>query len=82
MIRKALAADFKLESETTRARGHATELARDAVDRGFDAVVAFGGDGTANEVVQPLVGTRTGLGLLPGGPRTCSLGCSAFPGIP
>lgn len=67
VIEKALAADFKLEAETTRSRDHATELARDAVDRAFDAVVAFGGDGTINEVAQAMVGTDIALGFLPGG---------------
>ena len=67
VIAKALSADFKLESEHTRDRDHATELARDAVDRDFDAVVAFGGDGTINEVAQALVGTEVALGVLPGG---------------
>jgi diacylglycerol kinase family enzyme len=67
VIAKALSADFKLENEETVGRGHASELARDAVDRGFDAVVAFGGDGTANEAAQALVGTDVALALLPGG---------------
>lgn len=67
VIAKALSADFKLEEVVTNHRGHASELARDAVDRGFDAVVAFGGDGTINEVAQGLVGTDVALGLLPGG---------------
>ena len=64
---KALEADFKVEDSETRARDHGTELARDAVDRGFDAVIAFGGDGTINEIAQPLVGTDVALGILPGG---------------
>ena len=38
----------------TNARGHATELARDAVVRGADVVVAIGGDGTLNETVNGL----------------------------
>jgi diacylglycerol kinase family enzyme len=67
VIVKALSADFKLESQVTNHRDHAIELARDAVDRDFDAVLAFGGDGTINEVAQPLVGTNVALGLLPGG---------------
>ena len=67
VIAKALSADFKIDVEETNARAHATELARDAVDRGFDAVVAFGGDGTINEVMQSLVGTDVALGILPGG---------------
>lgn len=64
---KALEADFKVEDVETRARDHASDLARDAVDRDFDAVIAFGGDGTINEVAQPLVGTDVALGILPGG---------------
>lgn len=64
---KALEADFKVEAAETRAREHASDLARDAVDRGFDAVIAFGGDGTINEVAQGLVDTEVALGILPGG---------------
>ncbi len=64
---KALAADFKIEDVETQAREHGSELARDAVDREFDAVIAFGGDGTINEVAQGLVGTDVALGILPGG---------------
>ena len=36
---------------TTR-QGHATELARGAIQRGFQRIVAVGGDGTVNEVVN------------------------------
>lgn len=64
---KSLEADFKVEDAVTQAREHASDLARDAVDRGFDAVIAFGGDGTINEVAQGLVGTDVALGILPGG---------------
>jgi diacylglycerol kinase family enzyme len=67
VIVKALSADFKLEVADTEARDHATELARDAVDRDFDAVLVFGGDGTINEAAQPLVGSDISLGILPGG---------------
>lgn len=67
VIVKALSADLKLEVEDTTSRGHATDLARTAVADGFDAVLAFGGDGTVNEVAQDLVGTQVALGILPGG---------------
>ena len=67
VIERALSADFKLEVVETERRDHAQELSGDAADRGFDAVVAFGGDGTVNEVAQGLVGTDTALGVLPGG---------------
>ena len=39
---------------TTRA-GHAVELARDATRRGADTIVAVGGDGTVNEVVNGMI---------------------------
>lgn len=67
VIVKALSADLKLEVADTNARHHATELARDAADRGFDLVIVFGGDGTMNEVANALVGTETALAILPGG---------------
>ena len=67
VIIKALQADFKVEAVDTARRNHATDLARDAVDRDFDAVLAFGGDGTINEVAQGLVETDVALGILPGG---------------
>lgn len=82
VIAKALAADFKLEVADTASRNHATELARDAVDRDFDAVVAFGGDGTINEALQGLVGTDLALGIIPGGSTNVaarSLGVPADP---
>lgn len=67
VIVKALQADFKLETADTESRAHATELARDAVERGFDAVVAFGGDGTINEAAQSLAKTDVAFGFIPGG---------------
>jgi diacylglycerol kinase family enzyme len=67
VIVKALQADFKLEVVDTASRNHATDVARDAADRGFHAVVAFGGDGTINEAAQGLVSTDVALGILPGG---------------
>jgi len=54
-IRRAAEESFaQWELRTTEAMGHATELARQAVDEGFDVVVSVGGDGTANEVVNGL----------------------------
>jgi diacylglycerol kinase family enzyme len=67
VIIKALSADLKLEVADTQGRNHATELARDAADRGFDLVISFGGDGTMNEVANGLIGTETALAVLPGG---------------
>ncbi|MFQ5613796.1 MAG: diacylglycerol/lipid kinase family protein [Anaerolineae bacterium] len=51
----------------TRKTGDATSLARRAAAEGCQVVVAVGGDGTINEVVNGLVGTETTLGVLPAG---------------
>ena len=45
--------------------GDAESLARDAARQGFENVVAAGGDGTVNEVVNGIAGTDAALGLLP-----------------
>lgn len=49
----------------TEKPGHARQLAREAVRAGIDMVVAAGGDGTINEVIQELAGHPTALGVLP-----------------
>jgi diacylglycerol kinase family enzyme len=51
----------------TEARGHATEICREAAHEGYDVVVAFGGDGTVNEAANGLIGSPTPLCCLPGG---------------
>jgi diacylglycerol kinase family enzyme len=67
VIEKALSADFRLEVAETKQRGHASELAAQAVGGGVDLVIVFSGDGTINEVVNALAGSETALGALPGG---------------
>jgi diacylglycerol kinase family enzyme len=63
----ALRGRYEVEAVETEARGHATELAREAALEGYDVVVAFGGDGTINEVANGLAGSDTPLSCLPGG---------------
>jgi len=68
VIEKALSADLKLDVLETLERGHATEVAREAVEGGeVELVIVFSGDGTINEVLNGLAGTDVALGVLPGG---------------
>jgi diacylglycerol kinase family enzyme len=67
VIQRALAADHDLTVSETSRRGHASRLAQGAVADGVDVVAVLGGDGTLNEAANGLAGTRTALGVLPGG---------------
>ncbi|OIJ89295.1 diacylglycerol kinase [Streptomyces sp. MUSC 14] len=63
----ALASEMKLEAVTTEYRGHARDLGRQAADSDdIDLVVALGGDGTVNEVVNGLLHDGPDLDRLPG----------------
>ncbi len=70
----ALASEMKLEAVTTEYRGHARDLGRQAAESDdIDLVVALGGDGTVNEVVNgllhagPAPDRLPGLAVVPGG---------------
>lgn len=56
---------FSPQIAFTQYRGHGTELAKSYKQRGFDIVVAVGGDGTVNEIAQALVHTNVSLGIIP-----------------
>ena len=62
---KIQALDPRAVVRLTGGPGHAAEMARGAVEEGFRTVVAAGGDGTINEVVNGLAGLDVKLGLLP-----------------
>jgi diacylglycerol kinase family enzyme len=66
VVRTALELQCDVELVETKRRDHATELAREAVGLGFDAVASMGGDGTANEVLNG-VGDALPVGVLPAG---------------
>jgi len=72
VLAAALASELKLDVVATTHRGHAAELATQAGRDGYALVVAHGGDGTVNEVVNGLLtdGVRPegpALGVVPGG---------------
>jgi diacylglycerol kinase (ATP) len=62
--------DLNCEFRETHEAGQSVRLAAEAVNAGFDLVVAVGGDGTVNETVNGLMqagdGSKTpGLGIIP-----------------
>jgi diacylglycerol kinase family enzyme len=68
----ALGSELKVDLAETTHRGHARELGREACADGVDVVVALGGDGTVNEVVNGLLHAGPGaavptLAVVPGG---------------
>lgn len=58
---------FDYEVIYTEGRGHATEIARDAVHQGYDIVAVAGGDGSVNEAATGLIGSNTALAIIPSG---------------
>ena len=67
-IKEHLDADlFDYTVQVTDHAHHGTELAREAADKGYDCVVAVGGDGSVNDVAQGLRGSNVTLGIIPCG---------------
>jgi diacylglycerol kinase (ATP) len=63
----------------TERGGHARELARAALGRGVSLCIAWGGDGTVNEVASALAFTHASLAIIPSGSGN---GLSREVGIP
>jgi diacylglycerol kinase (ATP) len=68
-VRAALAvlqqAGIEATAEPTRGQADAAEQARHAIAEGCDTIFACGGDGTAHDVLQGMVGSDTALGVIP-----------------
>jgi diacylglycerol kinase (ATP) len=58
---------FDFDIAYTDAAGHATVIAKEAVNNHYDVVVAVGGDGSVNEVADGIIGSDTALALIPAG---------------
>jgi diacylglycerol kinase family enzyme len=73
LLAHALESRTKLTVAHTDHRGHAIEIARDAVWDGVDVLIVHGGDGTVNEVVNGILpeagpgGRAPAVGVVPGG---------------
>lgn len=68
LVTRSLAEEgHTVDVRVTDARGDATRLADEAVEKGYYGVLACGGDGTVNEVAKALCDSDTALGILPAG---------------
>ena len=59
--------NWQVELKFTQCSGDARRITQEAVEQHIDIVVAIGGDGTINEIIQALAGSETALGVLPAG---------------
>jgi diacylglycerol kinase (ATP) len=59
--------NWKIKLIKTDRGAYLTEVTREAVDRGMDAIFIAGGDGSINLALPALVNTNTALGVLPAG---------------
>ncbi|TAK55616.1 MAG: diacylglycerol kinase family lipid kinase, partial [Dehalococcoidia bacterium] len=64
---EARAAGWHVDVVQTTRDGDGTELARRARDAGADVIIVDGGDGTINEVINGIAGSRVALAALAGG---------------
>jgi YegS/Rv2252/BmrU family lipid kinase len=59
--------NLKYELALTEAPHHATALAREAAQAGWENIIAVGGDGTMNEVLNGVMETPASMGFIPAG---------------
>lgn len=68
MIEEVFSADkYALEISFTEYPGHASELARQAINAGVKCIIAVGGDGTVNEIARAMIHSDAVLGIIPKG---------------
>lgn len=75
----ALQGRYNVEAVDTSARSDATLFGLETRGLKYDLIIAFGGDGTFNEVVNGVAGTGIPVTVLPGG--SANVACRAL-GIP
>jgi diacylglycerol kinase (ATP) len=81
-MRALAAGGHAVSAEPTLGPSTAAAAARKSIAGGADLILAFGGDGTINEVAEGMVGSRVPLGILPGGTAnvlSCELGFGGRP---
>jgi YegS/Rv2252/BmrU family lipid kinase len=64
----------------TEHKGHAAELSEGFLEKGFRYIIGVGGDGTINEIAQPLIGkTEVLVGIIPAGTGNDFIQILGFP---
>lgn len=57
----------KFKVKETEYPGHATIIAKEAIQNGFKSIIAVGGDGTILEVANGMIGGKATMGIIPAG---------------
>ncbi|UHA74713.1 diacylglycerol kinase [Paenibacillus sp. 481] len=67
ILQRLDSAGIETTTHATEGEGDATRSAADAIDRGYDIIIAAGGDGTLNEVINGMAvkDRRPPLGIIP-----------------
>jgi diacylglycerol kinase family enzyme len=84
---RALSREHDVELAPTAHRGNGVDLAAEAAAQGFDAVVAYGGDGTVNEVINGVLRAGPGpdvpaVGVIPAGSTNVFVRALGLPNDP
>ena len=66
-MRRLREAGIVCDVRVSQYAGQITEFANELAAQGYETFVAFGGDGTVNEVINAIAGTETALGIVPTG---------------
>lgn len=62
---RAKLSNLQLEIFKTSYPGHGAKIAKKAVEEKIDMIIAVGGDGTVNEIINVIAGTDIALGIIP-----------------
>jgi len=73
--------NISAELVLTEFSGHASDIAKAYLDKGFRYIIGVGGDGTLNEIARPLVNNKNvTIGIIPGGTGNDFMQILGFPG--
>ena len=74
---------FNIDAEVvfTEKHGHATDISRNYLEKGFRYIIGVGGDGTMNEIARPLINRKeVTIGIIPAGTGNDFIQILGFPG--